>query len=31
MFNAIVEAQLIATFALFAVAFASVVFNTDNN
>ena len=30
MFNAIVEAQLVATFVLFAVAFASVIFSNDN-
>jgi hypothetical protein len=30
MFNAIVEAQLIATFVLFTVAFVSVVFSNDN-
>ena len=29
MFNAIVEAQLIATVVLFAAAFVSVVFSND--
>jgi hypothetical protein len=31
MFNAIIEVQLIATFVLFAAAFASVVFSNDNS